>query len=462
MTFMHIEISQLQGRDSFRPGDLVTGLVHLKLSHDAAQNAKRIEVAFSGRSEISCAVRHSQPGTPDEEVPWHGNGRTVFFDELQTVCVFDQSHLPVLGDSQWPFSFVFPALTSPTQRLSRWGTSINLPTVSSEPDLPLPPSFVKKDNVWLSTGSPGVLGGMTGSVTILYELEARLVTAQGTFIRHSNKPLAFVPYNRLPVTEPSFFRREHSIRCESRRLLPKVDQASFRFRAKSLMLKTPVSAFKIIFEIPTFSVAGEPLALHLGVDYDFENSTATQIPPVYLRTITIGYSDCVRLGLRHPVYATDQVQTIQTRYKTKILIARTFSKDAAPQITERTDLRHCLPLDKLVVHDLSFETSNIKRLFNRLYVTATVSCADIEYPVGTRFGESTYDFIAPATPPEAVQLPDSRLMPPEAQSEDIHEAATTEAPKEIGGESVYELESTFRSAQVGRNPVFNSFSPYQD
>ena len=458
MTSLRFELSKLREDKSYRPGEPVSGLVHLNLFYDAAQNAKRIEVAFSGRSEIDCTMRLSQH---DKRVPWYGNGRIVFFDELQIVCDYDESHLPVLGKSEWPFSFTFPSLTSSNQRIQKWATSADLSTVISEPNLPLPPSFSHRAYFHRDDGWRPPLAdqdSINGCVSIIYELEARLVTAQGTYIRQSHQALSFLPYNRLPAAQPSFIKKRHLIRCASRRLAANTDQASFRSRAKSFMLKAPISAFFLIIEMPRFSVTGEALPLHLGIEYDFDNSTTTEIPPVYLRSVQIKYRDNVRLGLRQRVYATDKVQTICSQ--TNKFMQHTSAKNEMVQIIERMDLRHHLPLEELVVNDLSFETLNIARTLSVMFVTVTVSCADIEYIVSMQPGEGVYSCIAPAAPPRGIELPDSRLLPPEAQGEAVYETETRIAAKELGSEPVHEVQNTARTAQLHGNPVYELSSSH--
>ena len=253
MTSLRFELIESDRRDGYRPGDSVSGLVHLNLSHDTAQ-AKRIEVAFSGRSEIDCTQRSTQyqiGGSYEERRPWHGNSRTIFFDDVQTICVYDKTHSPNFGASQWPFGFVFPSESSPNQCLRRWRTSATLTTFPSEPGLPLPPSFHSYNEDWPATSTPHVYSSISGRVSITYELEARLVGGQGNYIRHVFCTLPFAPHSCLPTAEPSFSRKEHLFQSESHQLLPKTDKFSFRSSAKSLLLKAPISAFKVITELPT-------------------------------------------------------------------------------------------------------------------------------------------------------------------------------------------------------------------
>ena len=449
MTSLKFEMARPIGRKTYRPGDVVSGLVHLDLSHDAAQNAKRIEVAFSGRSEINCTTRTSEW---NGKAPWHGNLRTVFFDELQVVCVYDASHLPVLGNTQWPFSFVFPALTSSNQQLRKWGTSINLPTTASEPDVPLPPSFFHEKDNWTPSDISEWNGAAQGYVGVRYELEARLVSAQGTYVGHVHQWLPFMPHNRLPATQPSYQKTLQTIRCESRRLLPSFNETSFRSRAKTLMLKNPVVTFRVVTEVPSFAVAGEPFPLYLGLQYDATNSTTMEMPPVYLRSVKIRFVEIVRLGLRQPVYTSDKVQTLNRNWQ--ITFQHDFGKDSRVRITEHLDLRDFIPPERLMVDEVAFETLNIKRKFIDAFVALVVTCAGNEYDVFTPFGnkDGSYFIIAPAAPPKGIELAGSNWLPSEAQGEAIYETDTKAAASEFASEPIYEAEARIVRGEIaGKN-----------
>ena len=261
-------------------------------------------------------------------------------------------------------------------------------------------------------------------------------------------------------------------------------------------MKNRVAAFKIVFEIPTFSVAGEPFALYFGVQHDVEKSTTTELPPVYLRSVKIRYLEHVRLGLRQPVYTTDTVQTIKSMNQ-PIILQHDFGKDSQVRITEHMDLRDCILPEPLMVDGVAFETLNIKRNIVKASVALVLTCAGNEYPVYSRFGEKngTYSIIAPAAPPKGIELAGSNGLPPEAQgnaiyesetkvaageiaSEPIYEAGTRIVPGEMAGksvhvinakttpsglpdESVHELDNAFRSVRLGKNPIYELASSHQ-
>ena len=437
MTSLKFEITSIPGRKSYRPGDVVSGFIHLDLSYKAAQAAKRIEVAFCGRSEIDCT--HSA-----DHSPWQGNSRTVFFDELQVVCVYDPTHLPVIGHTQWPFNFVFPAVASANQRLRKWD---HLTTVASEPDFPLPPSYPSRkrhaDKINWSSKSASTKTwsyAAQGRASIIYDLEARLLTVQGTYLSLCNQLLSFIPYIRLPVTQPSYEQSVHPIQCESRRLLPNFDQTSFRSRAKGFMLKNPVSAFKLIVGIPKFSVGGKPFPLYLGIQYDTEHSTTKELPPVYLQSVKISCVQRVFLGHHQPAQGADKGPKLRWQ-RQLIMLQYQFQKGSEVQITERIDLRDVIPVQSLMVHHVEFQTLNIEHKFLNLSVAMVVTCAGSEYPVSAQLGDqnSTYSIIPPTAPPKEFELASTDRLPSKVQSKAIYETKANVAAGETEGETNYEM-----------------------
>ena len=460
MSSLHIELTKPEGRPFYRPGDLVTGVVHVNISYDTA-HAQRIEVAFSGRSEIDCVRTYGE--TFRIFSPWQGSGRTIFFDQTQSVCTYDEHHLPALGASQWPFSFVFPAESSSTQ-LSRvtWQTSATSTTFPSGPGITLPPSWGEVITNWPATsGSASESpydGEINGQVSILYELEARLVGGQGTYLRHATCPLPFVPYSRNAPTKPIFYKQDHTFKCESRQLLGKSDKFSLRSSVKSRLSKAPISTFKLVTDIPTSSTADEPLRLYLGIEYDFESSTAAEIPPVMLRELEIEYLEYVTLGFRNAVYSTDPVVTVKSLGKRRY-ITFPFKKANMIQVVEQMALHEVLPRDKLFVDELTFETPNIQRSYKGFSVTVTVVCAGKQFIATSRIRGQDFLFLPSPPPPNGIELQDSRRLPPEADSEAVHMLPEGRTVYELQGEAAHELEDTVGSPQVPRTSIYELSAP---
>ncbi|MCJ1474956.1 hypothetical protein MMC13_003616 [Lambiella insularis] len=462
MASLRLQLSKPDGRDSYSPGDAVCGLVYIDSSYDAEQ-VKRIEVVFSGRSEIECIQRESHyqfsGRAYEEHRPWHGNCRIIYFDNIQTIGLFDDTHYLPSGVSHWPFSFVFPAVSNTNQQLRPWRSSTTLSTVTSEPGITLPPSLSSYEEDWPTTSGPGVPSMIRGRANVMYELEARLVGRQGDYIRHDIcTGLPFTP-TRGPLTaQPTYFRKEHSFQSESRQLLPGVDRFSLRSSAKNFLAKPPVSAFKIITELPRFSTMGQPLSIYLGVDYDLEKSTATELPPVLLREVRVGFLEQIQLGVRRPLYATDRVSTIQSRPKRRF-IQHVFKKENMARVTERMNLHQSLPPDKLLVNDLSFETPNLRRFYHDFFLTATLVCAGKEFTASVRTGAAEFCLLAPSAPPRGIELPDSRLLPPEAQSDAVHEVDSRAAVNELQSEPLHEQESNMRSDRLQKAPAYELPAP---
>ena len=444
MTSIQIELIKEGGQQPYGPGDAVVGVVQLVLFPDTAQAVNRIEVAFSGRTEIECATRDAQypySGSHDRRLPWYGNGRSVLFDEAQTICSYDRINPPTLGETQWPFGFVFPSESSfdPQQRLRRWRTSADLPTALSEPGLPLPPSLDVHRQDWPAKSAPPAYGTTGGRVSIIYEVEARLVTAQGTYIRQVFSTIQFRPHTQPPAPSRVFCREERWFSAESRQAPVKNYKHSLISGAKSLLLKSLFTKFKLILELPFHATMGEALPIYLGVDYDLESSTATDLPQVFLQSIRIGYVEQIELGPRQTSFMTGQSTTIQSSPSWRY-IEFVYEKDKMIPVTERMALHRKLHSDKLIADTFSFETPNIRRFYHNFFVSVTVVCNGKSFKAFSGMKNRDFVFFPPVAPLKDIELPDSRLMPPEAQSEPVHELESAHGINEMQGELVHELE----------------------
>ena len=434
MTSIQINLIKHDGQQPYGPGDAVKGIVHLALFPDTAQAVNRIEVAFSGRTEIEC-------GSHERRVPWPGNGRFVLFDEAQTICSYDRLNPPTFGETQWSFSFVFPSETSfdPQQHVRRWRTSADLPTALSEPGLPLPPSLDVYRQDWPAKSAPLVYGTTGGRASIIYELEARLVTTHGSYIRQVFSTVQFRPHTQLPTASPSFCMAERWFSAESRQLPSKNHKHSLLSGARSLLLKSLVTRFKLILETPLYATMGEALPIYLGVDYDLESSTAIDLPQVFLQSVKIGYIEQIELGPRQTSYMTGQSTTIQSLPSWRY-IEFVYEKDKMIPVTERMALHRKLHSDKLVADKFSFETPNIRRFYHDFFVSVIVVCNGKSFTASSGMKGRDFVFLPPVAPSKDIELPDSRLMPPEAQSEPVHELESAHGINEMQGELVYELE----------------------
>ena len=444
MTSIQFELAEDGAHQPYGPGDAVAGIVHLVLFPDAAQAVKRLEVAFSGRTEIECATldtRYPYSGSYERRLPWYGNGRFVLFDEVQTICSYDQINPLTLGETLWPFGFVFPSESGfhPRQGLRQWRTSAHLPTVLSEPGLPLPPSLEVNRQDWPAKSAPLVYGTTSGRVSIIYELEARLVTAQGSYIRQAFSTIRFRPHTQPQMAPPVFSRQERWFSAESRQVPLKNHRLSLISGARSLLLKSLVTRFKLILELPLYATMGEALPIYLGVDYDLDSSTATDLPQVFLESVKIGYTEQIELGPRQTSYMAGQSATIQS-----IPLWRNIrivcEKDKMIPVTERMALHRTVLSEKLIVDKFSFETPNIRKYYHDFFVSITVVCNGKSFIACSSMKNRDFVFLPPVAPTKGIELPDSRLMPPEAQSEPVHEMESAHGVNEMQGGLVYELE----------------------
>ena len=414
------------------PQDVVSGLVHISLTPDVVQYLKRIEITFSGRSEIECLHESRRP--------WSGNGRTILFDELQILYIDGDAQSPLPGFSQWSFSFIFPSQSCPSQHSRIWPTSTTLPTLPSEPGLPLPPSVEIYKNDWKSTGEE-VYGMLGGRASIIYELEARLVDAQGNYIAHAAYAIPFESPTSISLTEPTFIPKTHIIRCESRQLISNASKFSHRARARSLLQKVPRVVFKLITELPNFSISGQVLPIYLGVDFDFESSIVADLLSVLLRSVKVLLIEQFQLGYRQTAYSTDWDSTIRSISK-RLPILLLFHPDEMVQITERVRLP---PVAKLVVENLlSFQTPNIRRSYRDFQLIVTIVCAGKEFSIVSHQDEMS--FIPPMASPKDIELSDSRLLPSELQSEAVCEIESGARINELQGAPFPELDGIVRSS----------------
>ena len=264
------------------------------------------------------------------------------------------------------------------------------------------------------------------------------MSRQGTYLKHAFYTLQFVPYSQIPSLDPDFFTEQHSFRSESRQLFSKGKKTSLLSSAKSLLSKAPVSAFKLIIELPSHATMGEVLPLYLGIDYDLVNSTALDLPPVFLREVRIGWLEQIQLGSRLRVYSTEPTNTIQS-LPLRRYMNFTFEKGKMMQVTERMALHQKITSDSFVVKNFSFEAPDIRRFYHDFYVVVTVVCNDKEFTASAGSKSRELVFLPPSLPPKGIELPDSRLLPPEAQSQAVYEMGNKAATNELHGEPLYEL-----------------------
>jgi hypothetical protein len=395
------EIYKPQSRPAYCPGDLLAGLCIVNLDYYTAEEIQRVDISFSGRSEVLLTERATGR-------PYYDNKRIVFFEQVQTVASFQYPDQPSEGQYMYPFEFTFPAVAVNPQQG---------PYAPHPAQMRLPPSvYTTVQTAPMYAG--GVLNtvGYDGEIRIVYELQARIMGIQGYCKEQQACEIKFMPYAWYPHPKLGLYGIKRPLTVESSALKPYADRGAMHKIFKRVTIQDlPVSKFNLIMELPSHAVWGDNLPLFLGVDYDLDASTATELPEISLVTLDLTYNEHFAVG-EEPRFGS-QMMPVVVSPKTqshKVTLRRQMKPI---QITERTNISIEIATGELILRDLSFRTTNIRRYYDKLHVTVGIEVAKKFFQV--HFAGSRDLFIHPLAPPESAAEVSSEaaIKPPELHSE---------------------------------------------
>lgn len=360
--FLQIHIPQ----HKYKAGDTVSGSVSLVSQYAKGHEVDvgSITVEFTGKSTTA----KYWPRTPDS--------LQLFSFKKTLVTGPKRLYAPStptenMDRNRWSFSFTLPLDCSASQRNS----SASSPSFNSDPNQPLPISFVA-DNV------------QDGSCSVVYELQATLMSPpkDGYYTNEGcSKKREIVLYRPRSIQQPTpcYNTKSATLIYRSLLLLPR-EERELAHRPltikEKLKLKPPATEHlpKAVFEIrvqtPSAAVIGQPLPLMLHINYDSETSTVPS-PIFHLKRVTIYLCEETSiLGLKRGGGHES------TRWTKEITLHEKEFETRRPRVEEHLDLRKVM--DTIVHHDLppTFKTFNIARTYS-LKVFVRLECAGKEHLV---------------------------------------------------------------------------------
>ncbi|KAF2753924.1 hypothetical protein EJ05DRAFT_504521 [Pseudovirgaria hyperparasitica] len=372
MNSIHFEFIRPAGRTFFSPGDIVAGNCRVELNHNIAQQTARIDVVLSGRSEIRLFQR--QLNSASVRLSYPGNSVTRLLEEHKTICTWSPGQYATTGHYVLPFQFMFPSR-------HKFAPTSNC----------LPPS----------TTHCGQTSQWSGVTRVVYEVEAQVFSWQGYCLRREASEITVSPFSWYPLPEAGLYNVTRHAEIESHHLdKPYMESDSLKKAMKRLTFtKTPIVHMDITIQMPSHATLGSSLPLLIGVEYDFQRSTTSELPPVWLTDLAIRIRE--NMEISQDLTNRQDPNSVVTRETDPYVKFHTNLKDFPVRITEQVDLRRVLPPDTLILKSSSFTSTMLRRFYDDISVTATIMCA--QKSLQLEFTGKGELYIHPSSQPSMVQ-----------------------------------------------------------
>ncbi|KAI9732095.1 MAG: hypothetical protein M1834_004191 [Cirrosporium novae-zelandiae] len=351
---LHIE---LNSSPTIASSSTVSGRVIFSSQKDEAVG--RITVAFLGRCKTKIYRSNGQNRTT-----YRGRAQLFSFSQI----LYEGHYTLRTGQYEWPFEFIVPEYTQgPGEPWSeRPGFNTNAVQL-------LPPSMTFKYR--------GFATNTTGFIS--YELHARMDRPADASIfstgKNSSMLLQYLPSRGSQHPEPEIRQigtpSSTTFRCHSLYLLPEKQgqPLSFKEKTKSIFMKSdlPCSVFQMSLVAPHVVYGNGPLPILAEIIHQPGESTAPEIPAVYIESCTVTLKS--RTHSRARAYFSDNMQDDFTDKFT--LASKADMHLLLPAPTGQVSLSESLPLLRLDQNFIpTFQTYNISREY-MLDISLHLTCA---------------------------------------------------------------------------------------